>query len=297
MVDGVIVIEGLTKDFGAGRGVFGLSLDVHAGEILGFLGPNGAGKSTTMRLLLGQLRPTAGGARVLGHDVQRDGIAARREVGYLAGDFALYPELTGGALLEFFARVRGGVEPQRISELANLLDADLHRPARELSTGNRQKLGLMQALMHEPRLLILDEPIAGLDPLVQRTFHELLAEVRAQGGTVLLSSHTPSEVDRVADRVAILRSGRLAVVDTLEHLRAVAVRRWEIEFASPPDPEPLRALPRVRAVEVDGTRLTVAFEGEPDAVLKRLAETQVRDLRVRDDDLEQMFLRFYNGGR
>ena len=285
--------EGLTKDYGSGHGVFELDLEVREGEILGFLGPNGAGKSTTMRVLLGLARPTAGRAELLGHDVASDGLAARRRVGYLAGDFELYEQLTGEDVLAYFARLRGDVAAGRIGELAERFDADLRRPVRELSTGNRQKIGLIQAFMGDPELLILDEPIAGLDPLVQRRFHDLLGEVRAAGRTVLLSSHTLSEVDRVADRVAVLRAGRLAVVDTLEHLREIAVRRWEIEFAAPPDPERFRRLPGVLEVEAHGEHLTVAFEGAADAVMKAAAESEVRDLRVRDDDLEQVFLRLY----
>jgi len=285
--------EGLTKDYGSGRGVFELDLEVREGEILGFLGPNGAGKSTTMRLLLGLARPTAGRAEVLGRDV----LSARSRVGYLAGDFELYEQLTGAAVLAYFARLRGDVPHDRIGELAVRFGADLHRPVRELSTGNRQKIGLIQAFMGEPELLILDEPIAGLDPLVQRRFHDLLGEVRAQGRTVLLSSHTLSEVDRVADRVAVLRAGRLAVVDTLEHLRAIAVRRWEIEFAgAPPDPGRFRRIPGVIAAERNGEHVTVAFEGDADAVLKEAAASEVRELRVRDDDLEQVFLRLYEDG-
>ena len=292
-VPAAVRTEALTKDYGSGRGVFGLDLEVREGEILGFLGPNGAGKSTTMRLLLGLAKPTAGSAEVLGRDV----LSARARVGYLAGDFELYEQLTGAAVLAYFARLRRDVPHDRIGELAERFGADLHRPVRELSTGNRQKIGLIQAFMGEPELLILDEPIAGLDPLVQRRFHALLGEVRAQGRTVLLSSHTLSEVDRVADRVAVLRAGRLAVVDTLEHLRAIAVRRWEIEFAgAPPDPERFRRIPGVLGAERNGGHVTVAFEGDADAVLKAAAESEVRELRVRDDDLEQVFLRLYEDG-
>ena len=289
--------ERLTKDFGSGRGIFDLDLEVREGEILGFLGPNGAGKSTTMRVLLGLARATSGRAELLGHDVASDGLAARRRVGYLAGDFELYDQLSGADVLAYFARLRGGVPGERIGELAERFGADLQRPVRELSTGNRQKIGLIQAFMGEPELLILDEPIAGLDPLVQRRFHDLLADVRAQGRTVLLSSHTLSEVDRVADRVAVLRAGRLAVVDTLEHLREIAVRRWEIEFADGvPDPERFRRLPGVLEAERTGDHVTVAFEGDADAVLKAAAESEVRELRVRDDDLEQVFLKLYEDG-
>ena len=294
-MNSAVQAEQLTKDYGAGRGLFGLDLEVRQGEILGFLGPNGAGKSTAMRLLLGLAAPTSGHARLLGQDVGRDGLALRRRVGYLAGDFALYEPLTGAAVLAYFARLRGGGGAERISDLAERFDADLDRPIRELSTGNRQKIGLIQALMHEPELLILDEPIAGLDPLVQRRFHELLGEVREQGRTVLLSSHTLSEVDRVADRVAILRAGRLVVVEELERLRAVAVRHWEIVFGAAPDPDEFSRLDGVRDVQLDGNRLRLAFEGRADAVLKAAAHHEVVELHTFEQDLEEIFLRYYEG--
>ncbi len=285
--------QGLSKDFGAGRGVFELDLDVRRGEILGFLGPNGSGKSTTMRLLLGLVRPTAGRAEVLGYDIRRDSLALRRRVGYLAGDFELYAQLDGAELLRYFARLHGGVAPSRIDELAERLGADLARPVRELSTGNRQKLGLIQALMSDPELLILDEPIAGLDPLVQHAFHAELMALRETGCTVFLSSHTLSEVDRVADRVAILRAGRLVVVDALEHLRAVAVRHWEIEFAHPVPAAEFRDLAGVHEVRIDGPRLSIAFEGTADAVVKAAAGHDVRAVDTRDGDLDEVFLRYY----
>jgi len=285
---------GLSKDFGAGHGLFGLDLEVRRGEILGFLGPNGAGKSTTMRLLLNLIAPTAGSAQLLGLDSRRDGLAIRRRVGFLPGDLALYPKLRGDAVLDYLAALRGGVDRRRRDELAERFGAQLDRPLRELSTGNRQKIGLIQAFMHEPELLILDEPIAGLDPLVQQSFHALLHEVVAQGRSVFLSSHTLSEVERVAERVAILRRGRLVALDTLERLRAVAVRQLEVEFeADAPPPDELRAIAGVRDVTVAGGRTTIAFAGSADAVVKALARHRVRSLRSREDDLEEIFLRYY----
>jgi ABC-2 type transport system ATP-binding protein len=293
-----IQTQRLTKDYGSGRGVFDLDLEVKTGEIMGFLGPNGAGKSTTMRLLLGLAGPTSGRAWLLGGDIASDGLDLRRRVGYLAGDCGLYPRLTGEAVLDYFARLDGNGAPPReararMAELAERFDAQLDRPIRELSTGNRQKLGLIQAFMHDPELLILDEPIAGLDPLVQRNFHNLLAEVRTDGRTVLLSSHTLSEVDRVADRVAILRAGRLVVVDSVDRLRESAVRHWEIEFASPPAVEEFRSLPGVHTAEATGTQLRIAFEGSADKVTKAAARHEVLDVRTRDGDLEEIFLRYY----
>jgi ABC-2 type transport system ATP-binding protein len=215
-------------------------------------------------------------------------------VGFLPGDLALYPSLSGVAMLDYLARLRGGVKDDVLDALAERFDAELDRRIRELSTGNRQKLGLIQAFMHEPELLILDEPIAGLDPLVQRSFHTLLREVTGEGRTVLLSSHTLSEVERVADRVAILRQGRLVIVDSLEGLRNIAVQRLEVEFAGAvPRPEELNALRGIREVSLEGEHLLVAFEGSADALVKALAAYEVRSIRSRDDDLEEIFLRYY----
>ena len=288
-----IVATGLSKDYGSGRGVFGLDLEVARGEVFGFLGPNGAGKSTTMRLLLDLVKPTSGSVRVLGLDTDRESVEIRRRVGFLPGDLALYPKLSGRAVLDYLAQLRGGVDLRVRDALAERFDADLDRPVRQLSTGNRQKLGLIQAFMHEPELLILDEPIAGLDPLVQQSFHALLREVVAEGRTVFLSSHTLSEVERVTQRLAILRQGRLVVVDTLENLRKVAVQRLEIEFDRPVDAAPFRALPGVKEVHASGRTLTIGFEGSADAVVKAAAAHDVRAIHPREDDLEDIFLRYY----
>jgi ABC-2 type transport system ATP-binding protein len=289
----VIVARGLSKDYGCGRGLFELDLEVHQGEIFGFLGPNGAGKSTTMRLLLDLIRPSAGSAQILGLDTVRDSLAIRRRVGFLPGDLALYPRLTGRAMLDHLAAIRGGVDHQVREALVERFGADLDRPVRELSTGNRQKLGLIQAFMHEPELLILDEPIAGLDPLVQQSFHALLAEVSAADRTVFLSSHTLSEVERVTHRLAILRQGRLVVVDSLENLRRFAIQRLEIEFTQPVSPDEFRALPGVTEVVAGGTTITVGFAGPADAVVKAAAAHGVVSLRTHEDDLENIFLRYY----
>jgi ABC-2 type transport system ATP-binding protein len=289
--------HGLTKDFGQGRGVFNLDLEIERGEVFGFLGPNGAGKSTTMRMLLDLIRPTTGSATVLDLDSRRDSLEIRHRVGFLPGDFALYPKLTGATILDHLAELRGGVDRRVRDRLVERFDAELERPIRELSTGNRQKIGLVQAFMHEPELLILDEPIAGLDPLVQQSFHALLGEITAEGRTVFLSSHTLSEVERVAHRVAILRSGRLVIVDSLEHLRKIAIRRLEIEFdGTAPGLEEVRALPGVREASMHGSHLVVAFEGSVNPVVKEIAGYEVRSIRSRDDDLEEIFLRFYRDG-
>lgn len=292
----VIATRGLSKDYGAGRGLFDLDLEVGRGEVFGFLGPNGAGKSTTIRLLLDLIRPTAGSARVLGLDAHADSVQIRRRVGFLPADLALYPGLTGRVMLDHLAALRGGVDQCVRDSLVERFDADLDRSVRKLSSGNRQKLGLIQAFMHEPELMILDEPSSGLDPLVQQSFHALLAEVSAAGRTVFLSSHTLSEVERVANRVAILRQGRLVVVDSLESLRRVAVQRLEFEFAAPVDPAEFAALPGVTEVKAEGGIVTVAFEGSADAVVKAAASHEVRAVRPHEDDLESVFLHYYRSG-
>jgi ABC-2 type transport system ATP-binding protein len=205
----------------------------------------------------------------------------------------MYPKLTGRSLLDYFAQLRGGVDPRLRASLAERFDADLDRPLGQLSTGNRQKIGLIQAFMHEPELLILDEPIAGLDPLVQRSFHALLREVTGEGRTVFLSSHTLSEVEHVTSRLAILRQGRLVVTDSLENLRNVAVQRLEIEFAQPVSAAEFRGLAGVKNVEVSGRLATIGFEGSADAIVKAAAAYEVLAIRPREDDLEDIFLRFY----
>ena len=288
-----IATSGLSKDYGSGRGLFELDLEVRQGEVFGFLGPNGAGKSTAMRLLLDLIKPTAGSARVLGWDVGKHSIEVRQRVGFLPGDLAMYPKLPGRVVLDYLAHLRGAVDPRVRDSLVERFDADIDRPIRQLSTGNRQKLGLIQAFMHEPELLILDEPIAGLDPLVQQSFHSLLGEVSGQGRTVFLSSHTLSEVERVTHRLAILRQGRLVIVDSLENLRKVAIQRLEIEFGAPVDSDEFRSLPGVTEVKTDGLTVTVAFEGSADAVVKTAAGHEALAIRSREDDLEDIFLRYY----
>ena len=291
--DAAILTEALAKDYGEGRGLRGLDLEVRPGEVFGFLGPNGAGKTTTIRILLDLIRPTGGRARVLGCDAQAESLAVRRRIGYLPSDLAFHPQQTGAQVLAGLARLRGGVDEKLRETLVARFDVELDRPVRKLSSGNRQKLGIVQAFMHEPELVILDEPITGLDPLVQQEFHRLLAEVRAEGHTVFLSSHTLSEVERVADRVAILRAGELVIVETVENLRAVAVQRLELVFASAPELAEFSTLPGVRDANLQGNRLTLGVEGSVDALLKRAAQNEVLAIHSHEADLEEIFLGFY----
>ncbi|MEZ5378701.1 MAG: ABC transporter ATP-binding protein [Acidimicrobiales bacterium] len=288
-----IVTHQLTKRYGDVLAVDALDLEVHRGEVFGFLGPNGAGKSTTIRCLLDLARPTSGRAEILGFDSRTDAIDVHRNVGYLPGDLALYDKLTGGEVLEYLANLRGGVDPAKVVELAKRFDADLSRRCGTYSSGNRQKIGLIQAFMHEPPVVILDEPTTGLDPLVQQSLHELIESVRDEGRTVFLSSHTLSEVERVADRVAIIRHGALVVVSSISELKARAVRRLDFEFARPLDPELLRRVDGVREVTGGGLRWSVAYEGSVGAVLAVATSVGVVSLRSRDADLEEIFLDYY----
>jgi ABC-2 type transport system ATP-binding protein len=286
---------GLSKTYGRTLpALVGLDLRVERGEVFGYLGPNGAGKSTTIRLLLGLIHPSAGRALLLGLDAQRDGVAARRQVGYLPGDLRLADRLTGREQLDSLARLRGGVDEPLREELCRRLDVDLDRPIRQLSKGNRQKIGIVQAFMHRPDLVVLDEPTTGLDPLLQAEVRRLLRETAADGRTVFLSSHSLDEVQHVADRVGVLRSGRLVSIDAVEHLRERSLRHVTATFAVPVDPERLRALDGVRVNGVDGTTIRLsAPETAMDVLIKELARHPLIDLVSQPADLEEIFLELY----
>lgn len=285
--------EGLTKTFGDVTAVKDLNLEVDRGEVFGFLGPNGAGKSTTIRILLDQIRPTSGHAEVLGMRCHSDSLQIRRLIGYVPGDLSLYPKLTGAQTLQYFARLRGAVDQRYVEELAERLSADLTRKVGDYSTGNRQKIGLIQAFMHRPDLLILDEPNAGLDPLVQQEFHTMIEEVRDAGRTVFLSSHTLSEVERVADRVAIIREGELVVVERVDELKRKAIRRIDFEFATPVPADLFDGVPGVRNAEVDHRHAQVSFDGSVHGILKAAMTRDVVNLNSRESDLEEVFLTYY----
>lgn len=290
-----ISTEGLTKHYGDIVAVSDLDLEVERGEIFGFLGPNGAGKSTTIRTLLDQIRPTSGRARLLGMDSHADSLRIRSAIGYVPGDLALYPRLTGADTLEYFARLRGGVDPSYVHELAERLRLDLTRRIRDSSTGNRQKIGLIQAFMHRPELLILDEPNAGLDPLIQQEFHSMLREVRDDGRTVFLSSHTLSEVERVAGRVGIIREGGLAAVERISDLKAKAIRRLDMEFARPVPQGLFDGVGAVREATIEDHHASVTFDGPINGVLQAAMAHELVDLHTRDADLEELFLAYYRG--
>jgi ABC-2 type transport system ATP-binding protein len=282
----------LTKFYGRERGVVDLTFEVGAGEVFGFLGPNGAGKTTTIRLMLDLIRPTRGRIDVFGAEPRRD-IDLRRRIGYLPGDLRLYERLTARELFSYFAHLRGLRSLGRAPALAERLELELDRPVHALSKGNRQKAGLVQAFMHAPDLLVLDEPTAGLDPLVQQTFYALVAEVKAEGATVFLSSHVLPEVQRIADRVALIREGRLVLVASVDELRARALGRVEVTFAELPPPAAFAGVPGARELERYGRTILFSLDGEADALVKALARRRVVAIDTHEADLEDIFLSLY----
>jgi ABC-2 type transport system ATP-binding protein len=293
----IIATDALTKRYGSERGIEDVTLDVRAGEIFGFLGPNGAGKTTTIRTLLDLLHPTSGSARLFGLDSRRDSRAIRARLGNLPGDFAYDERLSGGELLQYFADLRGLRGHGRAPLLAERFEADLTRPLRELSRGNRQKIGLIQALFHEPELLVLDEPTSGLDPLMQEEFLAVVGEHRERGGTVFLSSHDLGEVERVCDRVGIIRAGRLIAVEDVAEMRGRAYRDVSVRFAHPVPASALAGVPGVEDIVADGTVLTFHAGGELDPVIKALARHPVQDVEITRTSLEELFLRYYGHER
>lgn len=297
-----IATHGLAKRYGDVAALDGLDLEVPPGCVFGYLGPNGAGKTTTIRLLLGLIRPTAGSATVLGRDAVTERHEVHRRVGYLPGEFAAYRDLTGGQYLRYLANLRGGeaggVDDGAIEVLARRFDLDLSRRIGTLSHGNRQKVGIVQACMHRPELLILDEPTQGLDPIMQQEFLGLLREHRERGGTAFLSSHVLAEVEEIADVVAIIRRGRLAMVSTVDELKAQARQRVEIRFAVP-DQAPvdaLRSIGNVVDVEVVGDRVRVDVEGSMAELLRVAAPHGIDRVISEELDLEGVFLQYYGEG-
>ena len=284
---------GLTKQYGSVTAVADLNLRVEPGQVFGFLGPNGAGKSTTIRMLMALQRPTKGRAMLLGLDAATGSVEVHRRIGYLPGDLELFPRLTGRQHIAWFARARA-VDGQSLADrLIDRFQVVTDRPVRELSKGNRQKIGLVLAFMHQPELLVLDEPTSGLDPLMQHEFGNLLRETAAGGRTVFLSSHELDEVQRIADRVAIIKEGRLVAEDTVEGLRRSAPQKMEVRFRRPVDHAELSALTGVTVTGSDGPRMTLDVTGEIGPVLKVIASHDPVALTSRPADLDELFLDFY----
>jgi ABC-2 type transport system ATP-binding protein len=292
----------LSKRYGSHTALHGLDLTIEPGTVFGLIGPNGAGKTTTLRMLLDIIRPTSGTARVLGEDPRTGGQALRRRIGFVPGELRLEGRVKGRALLDHFADISGPVAPGAIDSLAERLGLDLNRQVRQLSKGNKQKLGLVQAFMHSPELLVLDEPTSGLDPLVQREFMTMVREARDNGQTVLLSSHVLSEIQQTADSVAVLSKGRIVAEGAVESLRLASIRRVRAGLGDTTEDAVRTALGKITHLkEVDVrtagevVRVTATVNGDIDAVVKEIARHRVVDLAVEEPDLEESVLSLYGG--
>ena len=285
-------VEGLIKTFGQTRALDGLDLSVRTGEVHGFLGPNGAGKSTTIRVLLGLLRADGGTARLLGGDPWRDAVALHRRLAYVPGDVTLWPNLSGGEVIDLLGRLRGGLDQRRRAELLDAFELDPRKKGRAYSKGNRQKVGLVAALASNVELLILDEPTSGLDPLMEEVFQRFIAEDARNGRTVLLCSHILAEVEALCDRVTIIRDGRNVETGTRAELRHLHRTSIDAERTGPPNG--LAELPGVHDVRVDGTRVRFTVDGDAlDVALRQLTSIGVRGLVSQPPTLEELFLRHY----
>ena len=288
-----IETAGLGKSYGPTRAVIDLDLVVEPGQVFAFLGPNGAGKTTTIRMLLALQRRASGRAAVLGLDSGRDSVEIHRRIGYLPGDLALYPRMTGRQHIGWYARARGVGNLSLATALAERFDAVLDRPARELSRGNRQKIGLVMAFISRPELLILDEPTSGLDPLMRSEFARLTREVVAEGATVFWSSHELDEVQRLADRVAIMKQGRLLTTQTVESLRESAPLTVQARFARPVTATPFAGLEGVSVTSCDGPAIQLEVTGAIGPVLRAIADQDPVDVTSRHADLDELFLAYY----
>ncbi len=289
-----ISVSGLVKTFGQTRALDGLDLTVRTGEVHGFLGPNGAGKSTTIRVLLGLLRADAGETRLLGGDPWTDATSLHRRLAYVPGDVSLWPNLSGGEVIDLLGRLRGGLDEKRRADLLERFDLDPTKKGRTYSKGNRQKVALVAALASNVELLILDEPTSGLDPLMEAVFQDCIAEERDRGRTVLLSSHILAEVESLCDRVSIIRLGRTVETGTLAELRHLTRTSISAELAAPPNG--IADHPGVHDLKVDGTHVKFDVDTkELDGVLKQLTQVGVRTLTSQPPTLEELFLRHYEG--
>ncbi|MEX0825694.1 MAG: ABC transporter ATP-binding protein [Acidimicrobiia bacterium] len=292
-----IRLERLSKFYGKARGVVEVDLEVQTGEVFGFLGPNGAGKTTTIRALLDLIRPTSGKATVLGLDSVADSLEIRKRVGYLPGELALWEWMTARQVLDHLANLRGGVDQAYRDRLTERFQVEIDRKVSDLSTGNKQKIGLVQAFMHKPELIVLDEPTSGLDPLMQQVTYEVIDEAQRDGRTVFLSSHVLPEVERIAQRVAIIRKGRVIEVATVDSLKERAVRVVELRFGWPvPDSAALSVIPGVTEASVSGSVATLRVEGSMDPLVKALAGYETLLIRTHDTPLDEIFFQLYRDG-
>ena len=299
MAKPVLHTENLTKYYGKKRGAIDVNIDVQEGEIFGYLGPNGAGKTTTIRMLMDFIRPSDGRAEIFSLDVNRDSVEIRRNVGYLSSEPALYGNLSGWDLVTYSGNLRGNLDLAFVQDLAERLASDLRQPIRTLSHGSKQKVALIIALMHKPALLVLDEPTQGLDPLMQQEFYRILLEAKVDGRTTFLSSHNLPEVERICDRVAIIREGNVVEVESVEALKSRALRRLEIYFEDEGEGvgryEEFSRLDGVRDVVLEDNVLSCVVEGSLNTLIKTASRYEVANIISFEPDLEEIFLTYYSG--
>ena len=288
----VIVIDNLAKSYKNVQAVRGISISVERGEIFGFLGPNGAGKTTTIRCMLDVIRPTSGAIRVLGLDAQSDAHALHQRIGYLPGDVRLPGRMTGKQIIHYFANLQGR-EPVLLNDLVERFDVEMKRPLKGYSKGMRQKIGIVLAFMCDPDVLILDEPTSGLDPLLQKTFNEFLLEEQRRGKTIFMSSHIMSDVEKVCQRVAVIRSGELVTLEAVEALREKAGQQVTVEFGDAVEEAELARIPGVSTVTKTNGTFHFNISGNMDSLIKALSQHEVRRLHSQEAPLEEVFLKFY----
>jgi ABC-2 type transport system ATP-binding protein len=290
----LIELKNLVKVFGSTRAVDGISLHVDKGEVYGFLGPNGAGKSTAIRTLLNFIQPTSGSATILGMDVVADSVEIKKSVGYLSGDFAIYPKMTGNQFLKYMGELQPPASKKYVDELIKRFNADPRKKLGELSRGNRQKFGIIQAFMHKPQIVILDEPTSGLDPLMQEEFYKLVAEAKERGAAVFMSSHILGEVQRTCDRVGIIRSGKLIEERVMAEMATEASQTFDITFSGKVPLTELKKIKQAKVTNAEGSSVTVHMHGKLAPLFSVLASSDVVKIDARNLDLEEMFMGFYS---
>lgn len=290
----VMKIRGLTKHYGDIVGIEDLDLDVFPGEIMGFLGPNGAGKTTTIRTSLDFLRKTAGDVKIFGLDSHKDSVEIKRNVGYLPGDFGMIPGLKVRTFLKYLLSLSGVKSEKKMNKVGEILDLEFNKKIKQLSKGNRQKVGLVQAFMADQDLIILDEPTSGLDPLIQKKFYELLREEKRKGKTIFMSSHILAEVEEVCDRVAIIKDGKLQVVEDINSLQNKMGKKLTVELKEKVNPEQFR-MEGVNQIEKDGKKISMVITNNLDETIKKVSSYKIITMNLETFSLEQLFLRYYKG--
>ncbi len=288
-----LVINNLTKNYGNSRGIKSISLNLEPGEVFGFLGPNGAGKSTTIKTILNFLAPSSGDVKIFGLDSVKFSTQIKQQIGYLAGEFTVYENLTGEQLLTYLGSFNQNFDWQNVEELAKQFDAELNKKISNLSKGNKQKLGLIQAFMHQPKLLILDEPTSGLDPIMQEEFFKLIQVAREKGTTIFFSSHNIFEVQRVANRAGFIRNGQLIAVEDINNLHKIGLHKLEVHFAKSVPEDKFKGIKNVNVIKADSNIIKFTVKGSINLLIKKLAEFDVISINFQETNLEEIFLNYY----